>query len=109
MKKKYFTSERTCSKTVPTESVPEVQPSGEMPTPTTSKVVRKNTDQSSDSSDAPDSDSSSELSSCEVLVAVRERPIKRQGKQKSSGDSPPRKRAKPRYVLAGRMYYKYPF
>ena len=49
MKKKYFTSEPTCSKTVPTESVPNVQPSREMPTPSTSKVVRKNTDQSSDS------------------------------------------------------------
>ena len=108
MKKMYFTSEPTCSKTVPTESVPEVQPSGEMPTPTTSKVVRKNTDQCSDSSDAPDSDSSSELSSCKDLVAVRERHIKRQGKQKLSGYSPPRKRAKPTYVLAGWMYHKYP-
>ena len=89
LKKKYFTSEPTCSKTVPTESVPEVRSSGEMPTATTSKVVSKNTGQSSDSSDAPDSDSSSEHSSCEDLVAVREGPIKRQGKQKSSGDSPP--------------------
>ena len=108
MKRKYFATETTCSKTVPAESDPEVQPSGEMPAPTTSKVVRKDTDQRSDSSDALNSDSRSELSSNEDLVVVRERPIKRQGKQKSSGDSPPRKRAKPRYVLAGWMHHKYP-
>ena len=108
MKRTYFTSEPTCSKTILTEPVPEVQPSGETPTPTTSKVVRKNTDQSSDSGDVPDSDSSSELSSCEDLVAVRERTMKRQGKRKSSGESPPQKRAKPRSVLAGWMYHKYP-
>ena len=108
MRRKYFTSEPSCSKTVVTESVIRVQPNEETPSTTKSDVTQKDTRQNPDSSSTSDSDSSSEPSSCDDWVTVRERTIKHQGKRKASKESPPWKSAKHRYVLACWMYQKYP-
>ena len=53
-----------------------------------------------------DTTSDSDLSSGDDVPLSRERPFKRQ--LKGDEGSPPRKRAKPRYVLTGWMYHKYP-
>ena len=53
-----------------------------------------------------DTNSDSDLSSGDDVPLSREKPIKRQ--LKGDKEFQPRKRAKPRYVLAGWMYHKYP-
>ena len=75
---------------------PERQTIDETPSLTKSNTNDKDTHQTSDSS------SDLEYSSCEDLLTIRERKGLSSGRtNKKQAESPPRKRAKPRYVLAG--------
>ena len=105
LKRKYFHTPLLSSQILMTPTPRSTEHStSETPSPNKSTADDQADFHPSDSD--TDTTSDSDLSSGDDVPLSRERPIKRQ--LKGDEASPPRKRAKPRYVLAGWMYQKYP-